>query len=403
MLRAIIADDEPKIRNIIIRKGNWAELGMEIAAEAQNGDMLCELAELHKPHIVITDMRMPGINGAELIRFLAENYPHMQLLVISGYSDFEYMKQAVNSGVVDYILKPISQEELNKALSNAVCRIASQQKRQELERKQVQTLSLAQESLINRFLSGINVDESALVDALSLPRSDTDRRFRAVIILLRDIDKVCVKAFNGDVNLFIYGILNIINELVGSNGKAFRLAGAERLALILWDSLDDSAIKQQISVCSEKVSKHMGIRAEFAVGGIANSLADLPHSVGQAQQVTGHFLVKEEANIRFYEDEQLHARIRSYIEAHYAERLTVNELAGAFYISPQYLTRIFKEHYGIAPYEYIMLLKIERAKQMLANGQHKSKEILAELSFIDESHFSKTFKRIVGVSPKKYH
>lgn len=74
------------------------------------------MIKIHKPNIVITDMKMPGINGADLIKHISTGYPDTKIIIISGFDDFQYMKQAINSRVIDYILKPIDEKDLNEAL-----------------------------------------------------------------------------------------------------------------------------------------------------------------------------------------------------------------------------------------------------------------------------------------------
>ena len=116
MLKVLIADDEEKICQLIIKLINWEEMGLKIAATASNGIEALEQAEICKPEILITDIRMPGIDGMELIRKVKEKLPDTEIIIISGYRHFEYAQTAIRYGVRNYLLKPIKKEELRDTL-----------------------------------------------------------------------------------------------------------------------------------------------------------------------------------------------------------------------------------------------------------------------------------------------
>ena len=120
MYSVIIADDEKKIRDVIKNLIQWEKLQLELYKECDNGDELLKLIEGTTVDIVITDMQMPGVCGEELLKRLSSLYGDMPILVVSGYDDFKYTKQAIVSKAVDYILKPVDEDELNEALSKAI-------------------------------------------------------------------------------------------------------------------------------------------------------------------------------------------------------------------------------------------------------------------------------------------
>lgn len=117
MLKVIIADDEDKICQLIYKLVNWEALEMNVAGIAHNGKEALELVERHIPDIVITDIRMPGYDGLELISKAKELNPLIEFIIISGYQHFEYAQRAIKYGVSDYLLKPIKKEELVGALT----------------------------------------------------------------------------------------------------------------------------------------------------------------------------------------------------------------------------------------------------------------------------------------------
>ena len=134
--RVLLADDEEEIRTGISRKIDWASLGFVLVGEAGNGEEALELAEQLRPDVVLTDIKMPFMDGLELCRRLRISLPGARLVVFSGFDDFEYARQAVSMGVSEYILKPINAPELRQVLD----KLREQLDRQRLERRDMETL-----------------------------------------------------------------------------------------------------------------------------------------------------------------------------------------------------------------------------------------------------------------------
>ena len=116
MIRVIIADDERLICRLVQALADWDALGMEVAGTAENGLEALELVESLEPDILITDIRMPGCDGLELIRRAKELRPQLEVVIISGYAHFEYAQSAIQYGVGNYLLKPIKKDELMETL-----------------------------------------------------------------------------------------------------------------------------------------------------------------------------------------------------------------------------------------------------------------------------------------------
>ena len=112
MYTYIVIDDESLIRKGTIKKLQPMEEQITCIGEADNGKAGIELIQEVHPDIVILDMQMPIMGGKELLPYLAESYPDMPLIVISGYRDFDYVKQAISAAAIDYILKPFSKEAI---------------------------------------------------------------------------------------------------------------------------------------------------------------------------------------------------------------------------------------------------------------------------------------------------
>lgn len=157
MWKAIIADDEKLICRLIETLIDWESLDMEIVGKAENGlEALRMVEELH-PHLLITDIRMPGCDGLELIRQARELSPNIEIVIISGYAHFEYAKTAIAYGVGSYILKPVNQAELNKTLQKIALRLEERGKRERTEEDRESGQSAPQrrrEELLRDLLEG---------------------------------------------------------------------------------------------------------------------------------------------------------------------------------------------------------------------------------------------------------
>jgi len=120
MYRVLIADDEPKVCRLIEKVVDWKALNLEIAGIAENGIEALALMEKEKADIILTDIQMPGCDGLELIEKAKKINPQIGVIIISGYSRFEYAQKAIRYGVEDYLLKPIDETELTRILRKLV-------------------------------------------------------------------------------------------------------------------------------------------------------------------------------------------------------------------------------------------------------------------------------------------
>lgn len=115
--RIFLVDDEEEVRKAIIKKIAWEDLGFQVIGDAENGEEALEKIELLEPDAVITDIRMPYMDGLTLTERIRQKYPSMKVLIFSGFDDFEYAQQAIKLNVTEYILKPVNVEELSEILS----------------------------------------------------------------------------------------------------------------------------------------------------------------------------------------------------------------------------------------------------------------------------------------------
>lgn len=124
--RYLIIDDEKLARMGTLAKLSSMEDTITCVGQAADGEEGLRLAEELAPDIIITDMKMPVMDGGQLLPVLAERFPNIQIIVISGYRDFDYSRQAIRASAIDYILKPFGEEEIASAIRQAIARMESQ-------------------------------------------------------------------------------------------------------------------------------------------------------------------------------------------------------------------------------------------------------------------------------------
>lgn len=156
MYRVLIADDEDYVRDLLVKNIRSSSLEIEVVAVADDGKAALRSALMLEPDIVVTDIAMPFMNGLELIRELQSAGIHSKYVVISGYDEFEYAKQAISLGVKDYLLKPFLPRELTGVLQKIIEELDSQKTLQQnmslLKEQAVLRAGLAREKALKELL-----------------------------------------------------------------------------------------------------------------------------------------------------------------------------------------------------------------------------------------------------------
>jgi two-component system response regulator YesN len=131
--KIIVAEDVELILKSIVRNIQQLDMGFEIVATAENGKVALELIDKFSPDILISDIKMPIMNGLELLNIINTKYPYMVKIIISGYDDFEYAQQALKYEVKDYLLKPLKEEELESTLNRVKIYLDAQRQRNKMQ------------------------------------------------------------------------------------------------------------------------------------------------------------------------------------------------------------------------------------------------------------------------------
>ncbi|MBC8061097.1 MAG: response regulator [Clostridiaceae bacterium] len=123
MYKLILVDDEEEVRKGILKKIQWEQYGFQLIGEAENGREALEIAEKVTPDVVITDIKMPFMDGLQLSEVLKKRFPNIKIIILTGFDEFEYAHRAVNLNVIEYALKPVSSKDLIEILLKAKTQI----------------------------------------------------------------------------------------------------------------------------------------------------------------------------------------------------------------------------------------------------------------------------------------
>lgn len=133
MYRVMIVDDERAIRNVLINAIRWKDYDMEVVLQAESGIEAINTMDDYRPHVAFVDIRMPFMNGIEFSKLARDRYPHLKIVILTAYDEFEYAKECIGIGVWEYILKPIKREDIHKTLSVIKERLEKEREPEETE------------------------------------------------------------------------------------------------------------------------------------------------------------------------------------------------------------------------------------------------------------------------------
>ncbi|CAM4350071.1 response regulator [Paenibacillus alkaliterrae] len=345
MIKVLLVDDESWTRDIVKAFGDWEQFEMEIAGEADDGLEALRLMEALSPQIVITDMRMPGVDGVRLLESLNDQYPDIKTIVVSGYDDFQYAKHALRYRAVDYLLKPVDPKELNAALQKC---------KNELE-------------------AAAQPDRPAL-------ELDIDLSY-----LLSSYKQVLRSHFNELNKEGIAATLHQMSEELERSGimKAGMLEQVVQEMLLL--------LKELMFANSIDMDNLKAAYGQETFAAPANTVLFITHHyIETIELLIQHRKFKNKLNLE---------EVRLFMEKHYAEPITLEQLARAFFVSKEYLSKMFKQEFGRNVTDYMLHLRMVKAKEWLSDESIPIKTVAEMAGYEDVTYFYRVFKKHFGVAP----
>ena len=535
MFKVLIIDDEPIIRKGLKNIINWKNFGCEVCGEAEDGLGGSELIQKQLPDIIITDIKMPEVDGLTMLREIKSAVPDSKIIILTGYRDFDYAHEAIKLGAFDFLLKPTKIEELTAVIARAVKEIKFQKKREdELEKLKVlfrQNIPVLREKLLYDVIHGINANEEDILQKLEL--FDITMKTFFTLIVQNDSED----ADNGEISqydrhLYQFGIINTFSEVfsdkfnvisialnnisiaflvmpanyieditelvnkkcaylqeiirncfgftvsiavssegtlptqlpqkfkecketmeykfyMGNNSIIFHSDAhaffkyddhsiPERLQKALLEGIksgNEFAVRERLHDISSYVKGSDHIGKEFIKNFYWNILSSiniirmsLPSNDGdkrtEYRELSGLYSLIEKCSstdelstvldeaalsvtfrVSSYNKGSIKLILRNaveYLQAHYTEQISLNEVAKHTFVSTYYISRMFKKELGKNFVDFLNELRIEKAKEMLKDVRFKAYEVAEKVGIPDAHYFSRLFKKHVGVTPTEF-
>lgn len=323
MLKVILADDEKKIILLLQKLIDWDKLGYEIVGIANDGLSALKLVEEHKPQLLITDIRMPGCDGIELLRMARLSQPDIHLIVISGYQEFEYAQSALKYGVEDYLLKPLKRDELTNILLRLREKLgveAEIEYRRKKDKEKMQELFLSQLKLCTeknqRFMS-------CETSNLDFGFSFKDGTYTAAIV---KTDVPNARNQEESCNILAKHSLEIIRKEIGAIADEYAAAVITEGVLVVWSVKE--YIGSDVMQCFTKIRRGIEKQRELfrnmyvsvCLGSRKNTMIELPVSLQEALWLCKDRLCRRQ-NWRDAETEQIHLEQRYTMDPATKKRL----------------------------------------------------------------------------------
>jgi two-component system response regulator YesN len=188
MYKVFLVEDEIVVREGIRNNIPWDQTPYSLAGEASDGEMALSMIQDIKPDILITDIRMPFMDGLTLSRIVKKNLPWIKIIIISGHDEFEFAREAISTGVEEYLLKPVSSQDLRKALDKIAVRIDEEKEKfLNIEKLKAQIRS-STDILRDRWLSDFMHAKIPAVEAIEQGKElGVDLLARSYIVLVAGI------------------------------------------------------------------------------------------------------------------------------------------------------------------------------------------------------------------------
>jgi two-component system response regulator YesN len=212
MTRLLLVDDEPMLLRGM-EQTLKQELDMKNILKAYSGLEAIEILENDSIDIVVTDIRMPGMDGIQLSQYIQENFVHTKCIILSGYAEFEYAKSAMKFNVVDYLIKPVKEEELIQIITNTVRLLEEEKERTSSHEEFLQNLPMLRSQLLNELLLGTVTLDKELTRKLESYKVNIKTGDHVTLLFIR-LDEWFTKSSEVDRSIYEYAIINMVNDFI---------------------------------------------------------------------------------------------------------------------------------------------------------------------------------------------
>ena len=416
-MNILVVDDEVAVIQILKRAICWEELGIDKVFTAYNSQEAKRIITEDKIEIVISDIEMPQENGIQLLTWVQQKYPRIINIILTGFPDFNYAKDAISIGVFKFLLKPVIFAELKQVITEAVEYI-EEEKRKEIQRKygeyyennRVKTEKIFYRDLISEEILPF---EGYIEKEISRRGMQEEALQLKNMILLR-LDNREKKTEEGSVLYF--ALENIAEELYP---ETLMFEYNKDMLWLIKDSDGRRDAEEMSRVYLDKVLKYLKC-----------DLYAYYTNILQLEEAAQRYCMLKLASKEFFKVHQkiyyadkwfgdmLEAAplisgrnsigsdtiriLREYLEQHYNEAINRKAVEELVHMNQDYLNRCFKRATGYTLMEYVQHFRILKAKEFLIDESKSISEIGGLVGYESPPYFSKIFKKCTGITPAEY-
>lgn len=343
MYRVIVVEDEKIVRDGLSGLIAEEDLGFEVAGSFVNGLQAYEWLQTNHCDVVLTDIVMSQMDGLELARKISMENSGIKIIILSGYADFEKARKAIQYGVVDFLQKPVDEDELLDLFRSL--------KEQLDKESDIHKVSKELESWCQLLILEIDTGNHASIEK-------TLRNFMDSIAYLP-----------------LKSMQSMLEQLCSEIAMEYRRRGID-----VW-----SITKEIYNI--RQVYKQQSYEMLYSCV-LEMFLALVNGLTASAAGDTNNYGIE---------------RIKRYIQNHIGEDLGIDEIARAHKMHPSYMSRIFRQQTGMTVLKYITKVRMERACELLRQGKYSVSEISCMLGYNVSYYFSVVFKKYTGYTPTEYY
>lgn len=401
-LDVLIVDDEKTALDIVIESIDWDSYNV-CAFSATSGEKALEIITNNSIQMVITDIKMPGMDGLELIRRINSLKRGIICLVMSSYNEFDLVRAAMRLGAVDYIFKPSMMPE------DIIQTIQKVREKVQVESDNAETIKIANRKEAFRILLNakniISENQQDLTNQLGIADAAS-----VYVLHLRIVhyNNKLKNGFSGDYDLLGFTLENTITEIAGKHLSCDVVdLNFHEYILVSWNVQDDSSLKLFASELSKDIHKYYGADIIIGVSSPAANFATIRDLNQQSIVAVDRAEMLQSTIVSYSSDRDgsLNTSVKQAVE-YINDNITNKELslqATAKYVgvSASYLSRLFKEKIGINFVDFVTNKKLEKAKELYSNSNMKIYEVAEELGYSDWHYLYTLYKKKYGHSLSK--
>lgn len=403
--KVILVDDEEEVIDVIERKIHWDMLGFDVVGSANNGVKALELVEKQQPDVVITDIKMPYMDGLELSRRLNNDYQNIHIIIFTGFDEFEYAKEAVHLEIEEYMLKPINALELSDCLKRV---------KNSLDKEREEKLNV--EKLANYFNASLPVLQTNLFVSLIEGRvSESDyEKFLAAYQIDMKGPLYCCAVFHTSEHHVPDGMNPLLLSMSVEQQIKDRIADTWKCkvftylgnSVLIIEIASEDAMAELTDACDRFCANNFIDFDNFS-GGISNPYEKVPEMdevTLTAWLIDTSMAIGEELkNARNNTSRRMVTDAQNMVVDRYMEPdLSLDTVCSELGVSNSYFSSVFKKETGKSFISYLTDYRMDHAANLILETNEKSYKIAEQVGYQDANYFSYVFKKRFGMSPSKY-